>query len=317
MNAGEEPFADAPTAAPPTGDQASLPPSPPGVGVAPDWYSVDQRTNTQAYWDGHTWAKTRHWRGTGWVEDSAEPIPAGASVYSSSYAALTRPPRYRASPTAPPSPPMGVYQPSPGPMRPAAQTTNGLAIASLVLSILGFFGIGSLLGIIFGYKARREIRESRGYQSGDGLALAGIIIGFVTLVLFTLLLAFWMAAFATFRSAENSAVSPQQAQVVAQCQADVKSVDTALEAYHAETGSIPVPTAAWSAGSYASNYGPLTTGSRGDTFLPAAPATSNYVVEYDDAGDVWVSPANSFEQSYVPNQDLGVNGEACQSAVSG
>jgi Domain of unknown function (DUF4190) len=186
-----------------------------------------------------------------------------------------------------------------------------------VLSILGFFGIGSLLGIIFGYKARREIRESRGYQSGDGLALAGIIIGFVTLVLFALLLAFWIAAFATIRSDVNSAASPQQAQLVAQCQADVKTVDVALAAYHAETSSLPVPTTAWSAGSYASNYGPLTTGAQGDTFLSAAPATSNYVVEYDSAGDVWVGPPNSFEQSYNPNQDLGVNAEACRSAVSG
>jgi len=315
VNAGDEPLADASATAAPTGDQP--PPPPAEVGVAPGWYSVDQQTNTQAYWDGHTWARTRHWRGTGWVEDSAEPIPAGASVYSSSWAALTRPPRYQASPTTPPSPPLGGFQPTLGRMRPAAQSTNGLAIASLVLSILGLFGIGSLLGIIFGYKARREIRESRGYQSGDGLALAGIIIGFVTLVLFALAVAFWIAAFATIRSDVNSAASPQQAQLVAQCQADVKSVDGALEAYHAETGSLAVPTAAWSAGSYASNYGPLTTGSRGDTFLPAAPATSNYVVEYDSADDVWVGPPNSFEQSYVPNQDLGVNAEACQSAVSG
>jgi Domain of unknown function (DUF4190) len=311
VNAGEEPLADAST-----GGQQTPPPPPGEVSVAPGWYSVDQQTNTQAYWDGHTWAKSRHWRGTGWVEDSAEPVPAGASVYSSSYAALTRPPRSQASATAPPSPPMGGYPPAPGQLHPAAQTTNGLAIASLVLSILGVFGIGSLLGIIFGYKARREIRASRGHQSGDGMALAGIIIGFVTLVVFALVLAFWIAAFASIRSAVDSAASPR-AQVVAQCQADVKSVDVALEAYHAETGSLPVPTAAWSAGSYASNYGPLTTGAQGDTFLAAAPATSNYVVEYDSAGDVWVGPPNSFEQSYTPNQDQGVNAEACQSAVPG
>jgi len=37
--------------------------------------------------------------------------------------------------------------------RPMVRTKNGSAVASLLLSILGLFGIGSLLGIIFGYKA--------------------------------------------------------------------------------------------------------------------------------------------------------------------
>ena len=49
----------------------------------------------------------------------------------------------------------------PMPTRPMVQKTNGSAIASLVLSILGLFGIGSLLGIIFGHRARKEIRGVR------------------------------------------------------------------------------------------------------------------------------------------------------------
>lgn len=60
--------------------------------------------------------------------------------------------------------------------------TNSLAIASLVLSILGLCcGIGSIVGIVLGFVARSQIRTSG--QAGDGMALAGIIIGFVTLVL--------------------------------------------------------------------------------------------------------------------------------------
>lgn len=60
--------------------------------------------------------------------------------------------------------------------------TNSLAIASLVLSILGVCcGVGSIVGIVLGFVARNQIRTSG--QSGDGMALAGIIIGFVTLVL--------------------------------------------------------------------------------------------------------------------------------------
>jgi Domain of unknown function (DUF4190) len=60
--------------------------------------------------------------------------------------------------------------------------TNGLAIASLVLSLTVFL-IGPVLAIIFGAIARRQIRESRGGQSGDGLALAGLIVGIVELAI--------------------------------------------------------------------------------------------------------------------------------------
>ena len=66
------------------------------------------------------------------------------------------------------------------------QQTNGLAIASLVLSLVGLCGIGSILAIIFGTRARREIRNSQGAQGGDGLALAGIIIGWIGLVVLVL-----------------------------------------------------------------------------------------------------------------------------------
>ena len=61
--------------------------------------------------------------------------------------------------------------------------TNGLAIASLVLSIVSLAGIGSIVGIILGFVSRSQIRQSHGTQRGAGLGLAGIIVGFVTLTL--------------------------------------------------------------------------------------------------------------------------------------
>ena len=79
------------------------------------------------------------------------------------------------------APPMGAPQTyfTPG----AAPTqTNSLAIASLVLSLVYLCGIGSILAVIFGIKARREIRASGGAQNGDGLALAGTIIGALGIV---------------------------------------------------------------------------------------------------------------------------------------
>jgi hypothetical protein len=77
--------------------------------------------------------------------------------------------------------------------------TNGLAIASLVCSLAGWFcfGVGFILGIVFGLIARNQIRNSNGTQTGDGLALAGIILGAVPIGLGIMLslLVFVLTAF--------------------------------------------------------------------------------------------------------------------------
>ncbi|HEY5384520.1 MAG TPA: DUF4190 domain-containing protein, partial [Acidimicrobiales bacterium] len=230
------------------------------------------------------------------------------------------PPPARTSSTYPPSGyPPSMAGPQPMTTRPMVQTTNGSAIASLVLSILGLFGIGSLLGIIFGYRARREIRAAGGYQSGDGLALAGIIIGYVTLVIFVLVLALWIAAFATIHSAIDTAASSSasSSSSVNQCQADTRSVEIAVDAYHAQKGSFPDPPTAWSAETYASNYSPLTSGVGGGPYLHTPPVPTDYVIEYDSSGNVWVAPPNTFEPAMQPGQSLAGNAAACELAVSG
>jgi hypothetical protein len=57
------------------------------------------------------------------------------------------------------------------------QGTNGFAIASLVLGILWLYWIGSILAIVFGFVAMSQIKERN--QSGRGMALAGLILGFI------------------------------------------------------------------------------------------------------------------------------------------
>jgi hypothetical protein len=75
---------------------------------------------------------------------------------------------------------------------------NGMAVASLVLSCAGIipfaFGIPCVLGIIFGFVARSQIRQSQGRQGGAGLALAGIIVGFALIGIFILVVSL-VAAF--------------------------------------------------------------------------------------------------------------------------
>lgn len=73
-------------------------------------------------------------------------------------------------------------EPYPYATPPTAPQNSGLAIGSLVASILGltlFPTIGSIIGLILGYMARNEIRDSAGTIGGEGLALAGIILGWI------------------------------------------------------------------------------------------------------------------------------------------
>jgi hypothetical protein len=72
--------------------------------------------------------------------------------------------------------------------------TNALAIASLVCSCVGIFcGIAAIVGIVLGFVARSSIRKSNGAEKGDGLALAGIIVGFVVIALSILWIVFVVA----------------------------------------------------------------------------------------------------------------------------
>ena len=73
--------------------------------------------------------------------------------------------------------------PPPGQPAAAFSQVNGLAIASLVLAVLWFAGIGAVLALVFGYRARSQIKNSAGTQTGSGLATAGIILGWIGITL--------------------------------------------------------------------------------------------------------------------------------------
>jgi hypothetical protein len=54
-----------------------------------------------------------------------------------------------------------------------------MAIASLVLGILWLLWIGSILALVFGYIGKNQIDRSGGAEGGRGLAIAGIVLGWV------------------------------------------------------------------------------------------------------------------------------------------
>lgn len=95
-------------------------------------------------------------------------------------------------PYGPPQYPAPPYPYTPYPASygyPPPKTTSSLAVASMVTSIVGAatlfcWGLGAivaLVGAILGHVARRRIRSSG--EGGDGMALAGIIVGWIVLAL--------------------------------------------------------------------------------------------------------------------------------------
>ena len=74
---------------------------------------------------------------------------------------------------------------------------NGMGVASLVLGILGlvlwfFFGwILSIIAVILGHVAKSQIDKSNGTQQGRGMAIAGLVMGWIgvgALILFIVLI---------------------------------------------------------------------------------------------------------------------------------
>ena len=65
-----------------------------------------------------------------------------------------------------------------------ATPTSALAITSLVFGIVCWLALpvlGSLVAIVCGHLARRDIREARGALAGDGLAVGGLVLGYLHL----------------------------------------------------------------------------------------------------------------------------------------
>lgn len=79
---------------------------------------------------------------------------------------------------------------------PAAPPNSTLALASLILGILGWTiipGIGSIAAVITGHMAKSEIRRSMGALGGDGMATAGLVLGYIQVGLSVLCACIWLA----------------------------------------------------------------------------------------------------------------------------
>lgn len=69
-------------------------------------------------------------------------------------------------------------------MNTSLRQTSSLAIVSLISGVLGWTLLplfGSIVAIITGHLARGEIRREPERLQGDGLAVAGLILGYVAI----------------------------------------------------------------------------------------------------------------------------------------
>lgn len=115
-------------------------------------------------------------------------IRLGADVASPEVQPVTPPiGQPSAAPPVPVNP--GVFQSQPGMYAPTVVPNSNMAIISLVAGILSWVAlplIGALVAVICGHIARKEIRESGGRLAGQGLALAGLILGYANLAFMVL-----------------------------------------------------------------------------------------------------------------------------------
>lgn len=125
---------------------------------------------------------------------------------------------YDGTPPPPPPPPPHYVQPvypppvhpvAPVYMVPAPRHTNGVAVASLITGICAWVVFPFVLGIvaiITGHIARGQIRRSG--DDGGGFAIAGLILGYLNVVIsvlgLLLFIGFWALLLAALGGASTS-----------------------------------------------------------------------------------------------------------------
>jgi len=109
--------------------------------------------------------------------------------------------------------------------------TSALAVWSLVLGILGILtlGIPSIAAIICGHLSHGKIKRSAGLLTGKGLAIAGLVLGYIGMVLAPLLIA---AGFA----AGNAAITRARKTTT---MATAVAIESAVNNFYTEYGEMP------------------------------------------------------------------------------
>jgi len=128
--------------------------------------------------------------------------------------------------------PLQAMTPSSAPSVSAAQftgpqETSGKAVASLIFGVLSFLLSipAGIVAVVFGHLARRDIKTSSGRLKGDGIALAGLIMGYVSFAFIPVVLIIAAIAIPNLIHAKMAA---NEASAVG----TVRSIDTSIITYH-------------------------------------------------------------------------------------
>jgi len=109
------------------------------------------------------------------------------------------------------------------------ERTSGMAIASLVLGILGFvtFGVTGLIGAGLGIIALIQIDRSQGKLGGKGLAVAGTALSGITVISIPIVSAIMFPVFARARESSRQAA----------CQSNLKQLALGTLMYAQDNGN--------------------------------------------------------------------------------
>jgi type IV pilus assembly protein PilA len=99
--------------------------------------------------------------------------------------------------------------------------TNGKAIASLALGLFFLIPFLSVIAVVLGHLALSEIRKSAGTMKGEGLAVAGLVLGYIGSGLFLILIVAAIAIPNLLRAriAANEAAAVQSIRTLNQAEA--------------------------------------------------------------------------------------------------
>src|ERR1700681_1592407 len=126
--------------------------------------------------------------------DKPETPSGGPETPQGGPAGYPPPPQPYSYPPPPPVPYSGFTPPPPGPK-------NGLGAAALVIAIVALVSVWSVFGgvilglvaVVIGFAARGRVK--RGEATNGGVAIAGIVLGFLAIVVGLLFIPIWIGVF--------------------------------------------------------------------------------------------------------------------------
>lgn len=128
---------------------------------------------------------------------ASQPTATIPSAEEETHARVYEAPSPASSGTPPYTVPGGPQYSQPGQYQPSTAAygvTSNTALIALILGIASFFGLsilGAIPAIILGRNARVEIQASGGRLTGEGMAQAGVVLGWINVALSVLGICFF------------------------------------------------------------------------------------------------------------------------------